>query len=132
VGWSIGYDTNWKRDVGYGVPAQCDHPDCAEEIHRGLAYVCGDDVYGGEHGCGLFFCYAHLAYTATADGSDVMPQRCDRCVDGADPFPAKPDVAEWLNHKLSDETWAKWRDEHADEVQAMSRQLAKQPIGAES
>ena len=28
MGWSIGYDTNWKRDIGYGVPAKCDHPRC--------------------------------------------------------------------------------------------------------
>src|SRR4051812_7048849 len=26
MGWSIGYDSNWQRDIGYGVPAFCDHP----------------------------------------------------------------------------------------------------------
>lgn len=50
MGWSIGYDNNWKRDIGYGVPATCDHPDCNEEIDRGLAYVCGNEPRGGEDG----------------------------------------------------------------------------------
>lgn len=54
MGWSIGYDKKWKRDVGYGVPTTCDHHDCNEEIDRGLSYVCGGDIYGGERGCGLY------------------------------------------------------------------------------
>lgn len=41
MGWSIGFDSNWNRDIGYGVPAFCDHPGCTAEIDRGLAYVCG-------------------------------------------------------------------------------------------
>ena len=28
MGWAIGYDSNWGRDIGYGVIAYCDHPDC--------------------------------------------------------------------------------------------------------
>ena len=55
MGWSLGYDSNWNRDIGYGVPAYCDHPYCNEEIDRGLSYVCGDALYGGDRGCGLFF-----------------------------------------------------------------------------
>jgi len=52
MGWSIGFDSRWNRDIGYGVPAYCDHPKCNEEIDRGLAYVCcGEQPYGGEHGC---------------------------------------------------------------------------------
>ena len=31
MGWSIGYDNNWNRDIGYGVPAFCDHPKCDKE-----------------------------------------------------------------------------------------------------
>ena len=50
MGWSIGYDSNWDRDIGYGVPAYCDHPDCNEEIDRGLSYVCGGEPYGGDRG----------------------------------------------------------------------------------
>lgn len=30
MGWSVGYDDNWKRDIGYGVPALCDYPDCVQ------------------------------------------------------------------------------------------------------
>ena len=36
MSWSIGYDDNWDRDIGYGVPAYCDHPGCNEEIDRGF------------------------------------------------------------------------------------------------
>lgn len=53
MSWAIGYDENWKRDVGYGVPAICDHPGCNEKIDRGLAFVCGGEPMGGEKGCGL-------------------------------------------------------------------------------
>ena len=28
MGWSIGYDEKWQRDIGYGVPAICDYPGC--------------------------------------------------------------------------------------------------------
>ena len=110
MGWSIGYDENWKRDIGYGVPAVCDHPDCDAEIDRGLGYVCGGEPYGGESGCGLYFCGSHLF----AKGN-----LCVQCDTGEEPFPPKPDVAEWINHKLSDESWSQWRDENPEEVQRM-------------
>ena len=107
MSWSIGYDRTWQRDIGYGVPAVCDHPDCSTPIDRGLAYVCGADPYGGEHGCGLYFCSRHLV---------GAHQQCERCVRGRTPFPAKPDVAEWMQHKLTHESWARWREEHPDAV----------------
>jgi len=40
MGWAVGYDNRWSRDIGYGVPAWCDEPGCSEAIDRGLAYVC--------------------------------------------------------------------------------------------
>lgn len=55
MGWSIGFDSNWGQDIGYGVPSTCDHPDCDAEINRGLSYVCGGEPYGGDEGCGLYF-----------------------------------------------------------------------------
>lgn len=113
MGWSIGYDDNWKRDVGYGVPAYCDHPECNEVIHRGLAYVCGGDIFGGERGCGLFFCGRHM--TCSAFG----PQLCDRCARRRKPFDAKQDHPDWINWKLTDESWQQWRDENPDLVGAM-------------
>lgn len=61
MSWAIGYDDHWHRDVGYGVPATCDHPGCQKLIDRGLAYVCGGQPYGGDDGCDLFFCEDHSA-----------------------------------------------------------------------
>jgi len=110
MGWSIGYDETWKRDIGYGVPAYCDHPDCWAEIHRGLSYVCGGEPYGGEHGCGLFFCAHHLFYTPR------RPQRCPRCITRKPSFKPKPDTYEWRQHKLTHSSWQKWRDENPAEV----------------
>ena len=43
MGWSIGFDRRWNRDIGYGVPATCDQPGCGADIDRGLAFVCGGD-----------------------------------------------------------------------------------------
>ncbi len=110
MGWSIGYDEHWQRDIGYGVPATCDYPGCGAQIHRGLAYVCGGQPYGGETGCGLYFCKVH----APAD-------TCERCADGPTetPFDPTPDVPEWIAHKLTDDSWAEWRAEHPDEVERL-------------
>lgn len=121
MGWAVGYDPNWNRDVGYGVPSLCDHPDCGEEIDRGLLYVCGGDIYGGEHGCGLFFCSAHLGYLIDDHGHIEGPQRCERCLEDEDvsPFEPKSDVAEWINHKLTHDSWQRWRDENPAEVIAL-------------
>lgn len=115
MGWSIGYDSNWHRDIGYGVPCTCDHPDCKKKINRGLAYVCGGEPYGGEEGCGLYFCYKHLIIGA--DGHDR--QCCERCAENKERFNAKPDRSIWIKHKLSDKSWAQWRAENPKEVEAM-------------
>lgn len=117
MGWSIGFDSEWNRDIGYGVPAICDHPGCNEKIDRGLAYVCGGEPYGGERGCGLYFCYEHLILHAR------LPQLCNRCHDRKKPFDAKPDISEWINFKLKDESWEKWRKENTEIVKKMKDQL---------
>lgn len=117
MGWSIGFDSNWQRDIGYGVPAYCDHPDCNEEIDRGLSYVCGGGPYGESLsdtdivGCGLFFCGKHL------NGSSLC-ERCATLVDGKinEPFPAKPDHPEWIHFKLTDRSWKRWRKENPEWV----------------
>lgn len=114
MGWSVGWDFNWRRDVGYGVPAICDQPDCGEQINRGLGYVCGNEPYGGEKGCGLFFCGLHQF------GPD---QQCERCLAGEEPFEPTPDTEEWMWHKLGDSTWSDWRMEHPDEVEFLRNQL---------
>ncbi|MBR7792350.1 hypothetical protein KDM87_07030 [Undibacterium sp. FT147W] len=105
MSWSIGYDRHWNRDIGYGVPAICDHPECNEKIDRGLSYVCMSEEPHGGDGCGLYFCWKHL----TTCG-------CERCAAGDPPFQPKPDSSEWVEWKLTDESWAQWRAENPDEV----------------
>lgn len=115
MSWSIGFDNRWNRDIGYGVPAICDHPDCNEAIDRGLAFVCCKQLpYGGPNGCGLYFCPEHHVGQCG---------ECERCVNGLDPFDAKPDTAEWINFKLTDESWAQWRVENTDEVSKMTARI---------
>lgn len=109
MSWAIGYDVNWQRDIGYGVPSRCDHPDCEQIIDRGLGYVCGSDPYGGERGCGLFFCGNHLLASCI----------CQRCKRSKVPFDPKPDLRAWMLHKLFDESWKRWRGENPTEVHAL-------------
>ena len=104
MSWSIGYDNNWKRDIGYGVPAYCDAPKCMREIDRGLSYVCGGEPYGGEKGCGLYFCSEHLM---------AWGNRCPRCSRYKPPYKKiSPEHPDWIHHKLTDESWAQWRKEN--------------------
>lgn len=116
MSWAVGYDENWARDIGYGVPSICDHPDCTEKIDRGLGYVCGGQPYGGESGCGLFFCSKHLF------GGKCL---CEKCVkqngeiDRDLCFEPKPDTQEWVDWKLTDDSWKEWRDENPDEVEKL-------------
>ncbi|GBU19383.1 MULTISPECIES: hypothetical protein [Methylobacterium] len=118
MGWAVGYDDRLSRDVGYGVPAKCDHPGCDAEIDRGLAHICGGDPYGGEHGCGLHFCGSHLFMSGRRSEHPGRPQLCEACYHEREPFPQKPDVPEWLEHKLSAPSWEEWRTEHPAEVAA--------------
>jgi hypothetical protein len=113
MGWSLGNDNG--RDVGYGVPATCDHPKCNADIDRGLAYICAnEELGGGEHGCGLFFCYAHrIGRHGT----------CSRCNKKRSPYPPKPDHPTWVRWKLEDESWQEWRDQNPDEVAKMKATL---------
>ncbi len=97
MSWQLGYDENWKRDIGYGVPSYCDHPECNEVIHRGLAHVCS-----GGNNCGLYFCIEHLKEISC----------CEKCFDGEEPFEPKPDHPEWTNHKLTHPSWEEWRREN--------------------
>jgi hypothetical protein len=101
MGWAVSFDDHWNRDIGYGVPSLCDYPDCDADINRGLSYVCGNEPFGGEAGCGLFFCVRH--------GSGGFEQLCERCAAGSDPFEPRPDTPDWIAHKLTHESWAAWR-----------------------
>ena len=120
MSWSVGYDDKNQRDIGYGVPATCDHPDCDEMINRGLGYVCGGEAYGGDYGCGLFFCAEHRNYTEFEDDAVEVCERCaalikDESAD-IDLFKPKTDVQQWIQHKLNDESWQKWREKNPDWV----------------
>jgi hypothetical protein len=120
MGWSIGYDSNWKRDIGYGVPAICDLPKCNEKIDRGLSHVCGDEPYGGDYGCGLYFCEKHMLYREPR-GSGRLYQLCPRCYRYRPPYKAKPDAQEWIAFKLTDKSWEQWRVSHRKEVALLNQ-----------
>jgi len=64
--------------------------------------VCGNAPHGGERGCGLYFCGAHLS---------AFGQLCERCDSEQDSFEKTPDLEEWLEHKATDPSWAEWREE---------------------
>lgn len=119
MGWSIGFDSEWNRDIGYGVPATCDFPGCNEKIDRGLAYVCGSEPYGGDRGCGLYFCQKHLDYHPR-----LHKKLCPRCSRNKNtPYKAKPDHPEWIWFKLKDASWAEWRKVNPHKVKEMKAQL---------
>ena len=109
MGWSIGWDSRYNRDIGYGVIAYCDHPKCNMVIDRGLSYVCCDEEpYGGEHGCGLYFCSKHQDYRG----------RCPKCArHDHKPNKPKPDHPDWIKHKQTDSSWTAWRREQQNDVE---------------
>lgn len=61
------------REAGYLVDDVCNEEGCATEIGRGLGYLCGWDPGGDEHGCGGYFCGAHLFHGGPC-------QLCARCI----------------------------------------------------
>lgn len=126
MGWAIGHDSRhgkFGRDIGYGVPAFCDHPGCGALIDRGLSHVCAqEEPYGGENGCGLYFCSAHLVYHQgrSDEKSGFMCERCDK---NRKPFPPTPDRAEWVKFKLKDKSWKGWREGNPEAVAELNRVL---------
>lgn len=115
---------------GYGVPAVCEHPECMEEIDRGMAYACGGEPFS-EYGCDRYFCGKHRHYTGfKCDGSDErcdhdddcaceFVEVCERCRDGKAAFDYKPECKEWVEHLLNDESWGEWRKENPEEVEKL-------------
>lgn len=123
MGWSIGFDQNWNRDVGYGVPAVCDHPKCNKRINRGIAYVCGGEAFGGEKGCGLYFCAEHLFYGRSEDS----PQLCPKCYRyDHTPYKPKPDRIIWTMWKMNHPSWEEWRKENRIDVDATKQAKYRQ------
>ena len=125
MGWGLGYDSRWGRWIGYGVTAYCDAPKCSKTIYRGLSYVCGgQEPYGGEFGCGLYFCWEHLYYHKfrNADRSDGY---CKRCIAHKASYTPKPEHPEWIEHVLTHESWNEWRLENPEEVVKLRAQVTK-------
>lgn len=123
MSYAVGFDERWKRDVGYGVPSLCDRPGCLEKIDRGLAYVCGgEQLYGGDKGCGLYFCDTHRIWHRFRTGENGL--YCERCCAGRRPFAPKPDLREWLEHKMNDPSWEAWRRRNPDKVRWTREVLA--------
>lgn len=118
MGWSLGEDRNCKRFVGYGVVAFCDYPGCTKTIDRGLYYVCGGEPYGGDEGCGLFFCDEHMHY------GQFSGQKCIRCADNKTPFkPKKYEHPRWIKHVLTHGSWQQWREENPEEVRRYKKMM---------
>ena len=129
MGWAIGYSNG--RDIGYGVPATCDSPDCKVKIDRGMACLCGE--FQTDNCCGLYFCYKHLTY-AENDDEGMSPQLCEPCAINwklgddwksfAKTYDPKPDRKIWVRHKLTHSSWQQWRDENQDEVSDLVKLLS--------
>ena len=61
MGWGYGgVNPKTGEEMGYNVGGVCHHDGCPEKIDHGLAHVCGGMHEGGDHGCGYYFCGAHL------------------------------------------------------------------------
>lgn len=109
--WAIGFDEHWNRDIGFDVPAVCDHPGCNTAINRGIDYVCGGEPYGGDSNCGLYFCKNHLQMKLLQSGESLV-QVCTQCSAGKKPFQPSTDTEEWINYKQTSNYWAGWRTYH--------------------
>lgn len=103
MSWAVGFNEDLQRDIGYGVPSWCDHPGCYEEIDRGLSYICGGFYYA-EDGCGLAFCPKHQFFN-----EKTGKFCCQRCCEGREHFKPSLDTDEWIEHKMTDPSWAQWR-----------------------
>lgn len=125
MGYAVYFDHSTHRWAGYGVPAECDWPDCSEEIDRGLGFKCEDhghfvleldgeqidyarfddepdaeEVWEEVEGCGWFLCSEHRDRREVYDHNTITE--------------GKPDSAEWIEHMRTDESWEKWREENPD------------------
>src|SRR5512147_1095786 len=118
MGWSLGYDESWKRYIGYGVIAWCDHPGCINKIDRGLAYVCGGEPYGREEGCGLYFCGEHLYFY---ENKEYFV--CKKCGQNRKSFKPKEEHPEWIMHLITDDSWHEWRLKNKETLNIWKQQF---------
>lgn len=62
MGWAHCGTDSKGREIGYGIPATCDHEGCDAKIDRGLAYACGG-MHGSDGGsCEGYFCSDHRTW----------------------------------------------------------------------
>lgn len=84
MGWEFCGKDSAGRQIGYGIQANCDEPDCDTMLDRGLSYVCGGMHGNGDHlghdfGCEKYFCEKHLEF-AWPDGENKPgASYCKRC-----------------------------------------------------
>ena len=67
-------------------------------------------------------CYSHPR------GLDHSILRCPRCYAYKPPYTPKLDLPEWIEWKLTDESWQQWRDENPEEVASMCLALLERPL----
>ena len=117
MGYAVGWDEEYGRFRGYGVPAWCDGM-CGTKIDRGMGWeVEGYDELdedgepiGEPDGMRLYLC-------SNCDVNDLDE-------DGHLP----PEHPEWLEHVLTDDSWATWRDENPVRVDMYKESLEAQRI----
>lgn len=140
MGYSIGYCKTHKRDIGYGVPAPCDHPECNEIIDRGMGYACCEG-FNHSANCKGYFCEEHrwnyvlqdelehmspeelealgLSADAQALDEDSGIIRCRHTIQ-----PHKEAVV-WLEYILNDESWEKFRTKFPERMERFKKLLAE-------
>jgi hypothetical protein len=60
MGWGDCGTDSKGRPIGYNYVGTCDHPECNEEVNRGLGCVCGGMHGEDEYSCEGYFCGEHL------------------------------------------------------------------------
>lgn len=110
-----------KRWGGYGVPSYCEHPNCNQEIDRGMSYACGGEPFS-ENGCDRYFCSKHLvSHGFNVGDSREYKEVCERCDKRKSAFPYKPEHPKWVEHLLTDESWKEWRKKNPEEVRKLKQ-----------
>ena len=144
MSWCIGFSKEQNRDVGYGVPAICDHPGCSNAINRGIGYLCCEDI-SHVASCQGYFCEDHRHnYTLGDELEDMEPEELEELeelgVNIDDPETqlriAEGDIirchhqaierkesAVWLEHCLTDDSWETWRNQNPAMVTAYQKAL---------
>lgn len=79
MSYAVGNCGKHKRHIGYGVPAICDHPDCTEEIDRGLGYLCGEDFHFAS--CHGYFCEEHRYNYVYGDEIEFREKWCKQQIE---------------------------------------------------